>query len=146
MCKPRTTSHDCFAGMTNASDYFRAQITHLYIHRSIHSHMRPNTSAPLCLHDNTITMPISRRKPFKYKVNKTVKPPKTSRTEMSPILRAFVVGAISGMRGDYASQRDLASTLNRTQQGSSKLLQRVERKAEESSLLIYGRIYHMRMT
>ena len=38
-CKPRTTSHDCSAGMTNASDYLRAQITYLYIHRRIHSFM-----------------------------------------------------------------------------------------------------------
>jgi hypothetical protein len=49
-CKPRTTSHDCSAGMTNTSDYFRAQITHLYIHTTIHSYMRPYTTTTPCLH------------------------------------------------------------------------------------------------
>ena len=46
-------------------------------------------------------MPISRRKTFRYKENKVVEPPKTSRTEMSAIKRAFVMGAVIGMRGDY---------------------------------------------
>lgn len=36
-------------------------------------------------------MPISHRKPFKYKFNKAVKPTETCRTEMLLILRAFVV-------------------------------------------------------
>ena len=49
ICKPRTTSHDCSAGMTNTSDYFRAQITHLYIHTTIHSYMRPYTTTTPCL-------------------------------------------------------------------------------------------------
>ena len=49
VCKPRTTSHDCSAGMTNTSDYFRAQITHLYIHTTIHSYMRPYTTTTPCL-------------------------------------------------------------------------------------------------
>jgi hypothetical protein len=48
-CKPRTTSHDCSAGMTNTSDYFRGQITHLYIHTTIHSYMRPYTTTTPCL-------------------------------------------------------------------------------------------------
>ena len=48
-CKPRTTSHDCSAGMTNTSDYFRAQITHSYIHTTIHSYMRPYTTTTPCL-------------------------------------------------------------------------------------------------
>ena len=50
LCKPRTTSHDCSAGMTNASDYLRAEITHLYIHTTINSYMRPNTTSTPCLH------------------------------------------------------------------------------------------------
>ena len=45
-CKPRATSHDCSAGMTNASDCFRAQITHLYLHTTIHSYMEPRSIAP----------------------------------------------------------------------------------------------------
>ena len=49
-CKPRTTSHDCSAVMTNTSDYFRAQITHLYIHTTIHSYMRPYTTTTPSLH------------------------------------------------------------------------------------------------
>ena len=76
-------------------------------------------------------MPISRRKPFKYKENKVVKPPKTSRTEMTEVERAFAVGAITGMRGDYASIRGLATTMGRSNPALIKLLQRVEAKAEE---------------
>ena len=44
-CKPRAIPHDCSLGMNNASDYYRAQITHLCIQTSIHSNMRPNTRA-----------------------------------------------------------------------------------------------------
>lgn len=76
-------------------------------------------------------MPISRRKPFKYKENKVVKPPKTSRTEMTEVERAFAVGAITGMRGDYASIRELATTIGRSNPAIIKLLRRVESKAEE---------------
>ena len=54
-------------------------------------------------------MPITRQKKLQYKENKVVKPPKTSRTEMSPEMRAFLCGAITGMRGAYASLTDLAN-------------------------------------
>lgn len=36
--------------MTNTSDYFRAQITHLYIHTTIHSYMGPYTNTTPYLH------------------------------------------------------------------------------------------------
>jgi hypothetical protein len=87
-------------------------------------------------------MPIQRRKLFKYKENKVVKPPKTSRTEMSAVMRAFVVGAITGMRGDYASQSALANTVNCTQQGISKLIRRVEQKAQDLSVNPWDEILH----
>ena len=102
-------------------------------HRSSHTSTHPKT---------TLNMPIQRRKKFKYKENKIVKPPKTSRTEMSPVMRAFVVGAITGMQGDYASQTELANTVNRTQQGISKLLQRVEQKAQTLSVNIWDEILY----
>ncbi|KAF1976469.1 hypothetical protein BU23DRAFT_596891 [Bimuria novae-zelandiae CBS 107.79] len=87
-------------------------------------------------------MPISRRKTFKYKENRVVKPPKTSRTEMSAIRRAFVMGAVIGMRGDYASQQDLANTIGRTQQGISKLVKRIEQKAADLSVALWDEILY----
>jgi hypothetical protein len=57
-------------------------------------------------------MPITRQKKFKYKENKVVKLPKISRTEMLLEMRAFLCGAITGMRGAYASLTDLANQVN----------------------------------
>ena len=54
---------------------------------------------------------MNRRKPFKYKQNKVVKSPKTPRTEMAPITRAFVVGAIVALRDGYASAKALSQRL-----------------------------------
>jgi hypothetical protein len=44
---------------------------------------------------------LNRRKPFAYKQDKVIKPPKTSRREMSAVQRAFVVGAIVASRDGY---------------------------------------------
>jgi hypothetical protein len=56
--------------MTNTSDYFRAQITHLYIQKTIHSYMRPYTTTTPCLHLKTAlkskkkrVLPLSPRDP-----------------------------------------------------------------------------------
>ena len=87
-------------------------------------------------------MPITRWKKFKYKENKVVKPPKTSRTEMSPEMRAFLCGAITGMRGAYASLTDLANQVNRDQSGLSKLYKRVTEKAEELSVQLWDEILY----
>ncbi|KAJ4318743.1 hypothetical protein N0V94_004257 [Neodidymelliopsis sp. IMI 364377] len=85
-------------------------------------------------------MPISRQKKLKYKENKVIKPPKTSRTEMPPTMRAFLCGAITAMRGGYVSLGDLAKQVNRDQSGLSKLYQRVEQKAEDLSLQLWDNI------
>jgi hypothetical protein len=84
-----------------------------------------------------INMPIARRKKFQYKPNKVVKPPQTNRTELSRTARAFAVGALTALRGDYATQRDLARTMGRAQSSLSELLSRVETKAEDRTLAIW---------
>ena len=88
-------------------------------------------------------MPILGRKNFKYKQKKNVvKPPKTSRTEMSPVMRAFCVGAMTAMRGDYTSHKDLATQVSRTQTALSKLLQRIEKKRVEHCCAIWEEILY----
>ncbi|CAG5158125.1 uncharacterized protein ALTATR162_LOCUS4995 [Alternaria atra] len=87
-------------------------------------------------------MPISRRKTFKYKENKVVKPPRTGRTELTAIERAFAVGALTGMRGDYSSQRELADTIGRGKATISELLKRVEMKAEEQGVFLWDEIFY----
>ncbi|KAF1972838.1 hypothetical protein BU23DRAFT_568679 [Bimuria novae-zelandiae CBS 107.79] len=67
---------------------------------------------------------ITRRKPYKYKQDKVTKPPKTSRTEMSAVQRAFVVGAIVASRDGYASANALSKRMPQTQSGLSRLVQR----------------------
>jgi len=74
---------------------------------------------------------IKRRNPFKYKANKVVKQPKTSRTEMNPITRAFVVGAVVASRDGYGSAKGLADRMARTQPGLSALVRRVEERARD---------------
>ena len=74
---------------------------------------------------------LNRRKPFKYKENKVVKINKTSRVEMTPVQRAFVVGAIIGSRNRYASASALAERMPQSRQGLSQLVQRVIKRAEE---------------
>ena len=79
----------------------------------------------------------SRRKPFKYKQNRITKAPKTSRTKLSPIARAFVVGAVLASRDGYASAKALAARMGRTQQGLSSLIQRVEQRVKDSGFNIW---------
>jgi len=79
-------------------------------------------------------MPVlKRRKPFKYKDDKIVKPSKSSRTEMSAVQRAFVVGAVVASRDGYASTNALSKLMQRDQSGLSKLVRRIEKKAEEGN-------------
>ena len=80
--------------------------------------------------------PISRRKKFNYYGNKAKKYPYTDRTKISAVERAFAVGALTAMRGDYATQRDLARTMGRQQGSLSKLLNRVEAKANNKTRAI----------
>jgi hypothetical protein len=86
--------------------------------------------------------PISRRKKFNYYGNKAKKYPHTDRTEMSAVERAFAVGALTAMRGDYATQRDLARTMGRQQGSLSKLLNRVEAKANNKTRAIWDEILY----
>lgn len=76
-------------------------------------------------------MAISRRKSFKPKEKKIYHPPKTSRTEMSEIERAFAVGAMCAIRGDFASMRELARVMGRSQATLSTLSKRTEEKSKE---------------
>lgn len=48
-------------------------------------------------------MPIARCKKFKYKESNVLKPYKTNQKELIRIARAFAVGALTAIRGDYAS-------------------------------------------
>jgi hypothetical protein len=57
--------------------------------------------------------------------------PRHFRTEMALEMRAFLCGAITGMRGVYASLTDLATQVNRDQSGLSKLYKCVMEKEEE---------------
>jgi hypothetical protein len=76
---------------------------------------------------------INRRKPYQYKQNRVAKPPATSRKEMNPVTRAFVVGAIVASRDGYASATALLTLMPPTQQGLSALVRRVEQRAKDSS-------------
>jgi hypothetical protein len=102
-------------------------------------HHTSHSSAP---HKSLAAMPITRWKKFKYKENKVIKPPKTSRTEISPEMRAFLCGAIIGMRGAYASLTDLANQVNRDQSGIFKLYKRVTKKAEELSIRLWDEVLY----
>jgi transposase len=87
-------------------------------------------------------MPISRRKSFKYKANKVSKNYKTNRTELSSVARAFAVGALTAMRGDYASQRALATHMGRAQSTLSELLSRTEEKAALKTVALWDEILY----
>src|SRR4051812_46352259 len=97
-----------------------------------------SVNTTLHLHQFTPKMPkINRRKQFQYKQNKTVRPNKTSRTEMDPITRAFVVGAVLASRDGYASTRALAARMPHTQQGLSALVRRIESRAKDGGFDIW---------
>jgi hypothetical protein len=51
------------------------------------------------------------RKPFQYKKDKVIPHPKTSRTEIQPETRAFIVGVIIALHDGYASANALSSLL-----------------------------------
>ena len=64
---------------------------------------------------------------------------------MLPLLRAFLVGAITGMRGDNVSLTDLAGKVNRDQPGLSKLYKRVAEEAEELSVELWDTILYKKL-
>lgn len=85
---------------------------------------------------------INRRKPFKYKENKVIKPPKTPRTEMTAVQRAFVVGAVVASRDGYASANALSTLMDRSQSNLSALVRRVENRAREGGFDIWDEILY----
>jgi hypothetical protein len=89
---------------------------------------------PLYLSTTTIKMStINRCKPYQYKQNRVAKLPVTSRKEMNPVTRAFVVSAIVASRDGYASAAALLTLMLPTQQGLSALVRRVEQRAKDDS-------------
>ncbi|KAF2825721.1 hypothetical protein CC86DRAFT_382726 [Ophiobolus disseminans] len=85
---------------------------------------------------------LKRRKPFKYKDNKVVKIPKTARTEMTPIQRAFICGAVLASRDGYASANALAKRMTHTQPGISKVVRTVEQRAKDSGLNLWDSVLY----
>ena len=102
--------------------------------------------APNFVHSKPATtqlnMPIQRRKNFKYKENKVIKPPRTNRTELSACARAFAMGALMGMRGIYASQGQLSSAMGRSKGTLTMLSQRVVKKSEELNVQLWDEILY----
>ena len=93
----------------------------------------------------TTTMPamsISCHKSFKYTKYPLARGPKTDRTELSGIARAFAVGALTALRGDHASQHQLARTMGRSQGTLSELLKRVEQKANDKTVAPWDEILY----
>ena len=91
----------------------------------------------------TSNMPkLNRRNPFQHKHDKVVKIPKTSRTEMTTVQRAFLVGAIVASRYGYAFAHALSARMPHTRQGLPQLLQRVEKKLEEGSHNLWDEILY----
>ncbi|KAH6611673.1 hypothetical protein C7974DRAFT_446141 [Boeremia exigua] len=85
---------------------------------------------------------IARRKKSKFKSNNVIRAPKTNRTEFSVVARPFAVGALTAMRGDYSSQRQLARTIGRSQGTLSELLKRVEAKANDHTVALWDEILY----
>ncbi|KAF1942878.1 hypothetical protein EJ02DRAFT_502573 [Clathrospora elynae] len=77
------------------------------------------------------------RKPFAYKQNQIVKPPKTSCTEINLITHAFVVGTIIAARNSYASAKALAPILHRNRSNLSALVRCVEQRAKDGALYLW---------
>ncbi len=84
----------------------------------------------------------ARRKTFNYKQYKNIRAPRTNRKELRVVERAFAVGALTAMRGDYANQRDLATTIGRSQGILSELLKRVEMKANNYAVALWDNILY----
>ena len=85
---------------------------------------------------------ITRRKPFQYKKDKVIHHPKTSRTEIRPETRAFIVGAIIASRDGYASANALSKKRSRSQSNLSELVRRVESRALESGFNLWDPILY----
>ena len=81
---------------------------------------------------------FNRRKPYAYKVRKTI-PPKTARVEMTPVQRAFAVGAILG---GGASHNSIAKLIDRNQSGLSKLIKRTTERAAASRADLWDSILY----
>jgi transposase len=79
-------------------------------------------------------MVLSRRKPFKYKNTRTLRVLKTSRTEIPPETRAFIAGAAL-LRN--ISHHTIAATLHRDRSGISKLVKRIQEKAESGGFNLW---------
>jgi hypothetical protein len=79
-------------------------------------------------------MVLSRRKPFKYKNTRTSRVLKTSRTEIPPETRAFIAGA--ALLGNV-SHHTIAATLHRDRLGISKLVKRIQEKAESGGFNLW---------
>ncbi|KAF1978970.1 hypothetical protein BU23DRAFT_647668 [Bimuria novae-zelandiae CBS 107.79] len=61
---------------------------------------------------------------------------------MSAVQRAFVVGAIVASRDGYASANALSKRMPQTQLGLSRLVQRIERKAQEGGHNLWDEILY----
>ena len=79
-------------------------------------------------------MVLNRRKPFKDKNTRTPRVPKTSRTEIPPETRAFIAGV--ALLGNV-SHHTIAATLHRDRSGISKLVKRIQEKAESGGFNLW---------
>ena len=79
-------------------------------------------------------MVLNRRKPFQYKPTRTPRVSKTSRTEIPPETRAFIAGA--ALLGNV-SHHAIAAALHRDRSGISKLVKRIQDKAESGHFDIW---------
>ena len=73
---------------------------------------------------------INRRKPYKYKSTRKTPIAKTSRTKLRPKTRAFIAGAVLFRN---VLQHFVAGKLKRAQSTISKMLSKVQARAEEGS-------------
>ena len=81
---------------------------------------------------------INRRKPYNYKVHKKVAP-KTARVEMTPVQRAFAVGAI--LAGG-ASHNSIAKLMGRDQSSILKLVKRTTERVAASRVDLWDSILY----
>ena len=115
------------------SDYFWSVPQRACQHHRFHS---------ICSHPHLLNMPITRRKKFNYKKDKVIKPPKTGLTEMTVAERAFAVGAITAMRGEYNSLRQLATSMERSHSTLLDMLEKVEKKRENTDGFLWDSIMY----
>jgi hypothetical protein len=84
----------------------------------------------------------TRRKPSQYKRGKVIHHHKTSRIEIRPETRAFIVGAIIASRDGYASTNALSKKLSRSQSNLSELERRVESRALKGGFNLWDPILY----